>query len=89
MQEQFTRQAESALELAKNRTVLQTRLYWNRTYFNRAPERKRGTAGMVLEEFGVEEERLLALIEKLIAPPDTGTAVAERAPNTVRVHAKL
>ena len=35
---------------------------------------------MVLEEFGVEEERLLALIEKLIAPPDTGTAVAERAP---------
>ena len=41
---------------------------------------KKGTAGMVLEEFGVEEERLLALIEKLIAPPDTGTAVAERAP---------
>ena len=27
-----------------------------------------GTAGMVLKEFGVQEERLLSLIDRLIAP---------------------
>lgn len=36
-----------------------------------------GTAGMVLSEFGVEEERLLALIEKLIAPTGSVATVMQ------------
>ncbi len=81
MQEQFTRQAESALELAKKTAQSCKHGYIGTEHILIGLlKEKEGTAGMVLEEFGVEEERLLALIEKLIAPPDTGTAVAERAP---------
>lgn len=81
MQEQFTRQAESALELAKKNAQSCKHGYIGTEHILIGLlKEKEGTAGMVLEEFGVEEERLLALIEKLIAPPDTGTAVAERAP---------
>lgn len=36
-----------------------------------------GTAGMVLREFGVQEDKLLALIDRLIAPGGQDTAVAE------------
>ena len=79
MQEKFTRQASLALELAK-RTAQSCR----HTYIGtehiligllREPE---GTAGKVMEEFGVEEEPLMELVEKLIAPPETN--LMERTP---------
>ncbi|MDO4275291.1 MAG: ATP-dependent Clp protease ATP-binding subunit [Eubacteriales bacterium] len=79
MQEKFTRQAINALKLAE-----ETAQSCNHTYIGTEHiligllKEEEGTAGKVLEEFGVEAERLLALIEKLIAPPDT--LVAERQP---------
>ena len=47
-----------------------------------------GTAGMVLAEFGVNEERLLGLIERLIAP-EGGTAAAIRPGYTPRAERLL
>lgn len=70
MQETFTRQAEKALTLAKK-----TAQYCKHHYVGtehvllglvREPE---GTAGQVLAEFGVEEDKLLSLVDRLIAPP--------------------
>lgn len=72
MQEKFTSQALNALMLAK-----ETAQSCNHSYIGTEHiligllAETEGTAGKVLEEFGVEAERLLALVEKLIAPPET------------------
>lgn len=70
MQEKFTRQAWKALELAKKTAQSCGHTYIGTEHILigllREPE---GTAGKVMEEFGVEEESLMALVEKLIAPP--------------------
>ena len=80
MQKRFTRQAEEALNLAKK-----TAMSLNHSYIGtehilagllKEPE---GTAGRILAEFGVEEERLTELIRKLVAPPDTVT-IEKNAP---------
>ncbi len=49
---------------------------------------KEGTAGMVLAEYGVEEERLLSLIDRLITPTGT-TALAEEPGYTPRAEKVL
>ena len=41
---------------------------------------KEGTAGMVLAEFGVDEKRLLELIDRLIAPSEHTTVVSKPVP---------
>lgn len=79
MQKRYTKQAQNALALAKK-----TAGSCNHSYVGTEHilvgllKEQEGTAGKVLEEFGVEEERVLSLIEKLIAPPDT--MVVEREP---------
>ncbi|MDO4339501.1 MAG: ATP-dependent Clp protease ATP-binding subunit [Eubacteriales bacterium] len=79
MQERFTRQAEDALALAKKTAQSCKHNYIGTEHILVGLLReKEGTAGEVLREFGVDQERLLALIDKLIAPPDT--MIAERTP---------
>lgn len=79
MQEKFTRQAENALALAKKTAQSCRHTYIGTEHILigllKEPE---GTAGKVMEEFGIEEERLMALVQKLIAPPETN--LMERAP---------
>ena len=79
MQEKFTRQAETALELAKKAAQSLKHNYVGTEHILIGlMKEKEGTAGKILEEFGLEEERLEALIDQLIAPPDT--LLAERPP---------
>lgn len=71
MHDKFTRQAANALKLAK--TTAQS---CNHSYIGTEHilvgllDEKEGTAGRILEEFNVDEESLLQLIEKLIAPSE-------------------
>ena len=80
MQDRFTRQALQALKLAKA-----TAQSWKHSYIGTEHilagllKEKEGTAGRILEEFGVEDEALEQLINKLIAP-SSEILVAERTP---------
>ena len=79
MQDKFTRQAANALKLAK--TTAQS---CNHAYIGTEHiligllKEKEGAAGRILEEFNVEEDTLLQLIENLVAPSDV--LVAEKVP---------
>ena len=78
MQEKFTRQAKAALKLAES-----TARYWKHSYIGTEHilvgllDEQEGTAGKILEEFGVDREKLESLITKLIAP--SGVPVAEKS----------
>lgn len=79
MQEKFTRQAANALTLAKKTAQSCKHSYIGTEHILLGLlQEEEGTAGQVLREFAVDQKRLLSLIQKLIAPPDT--MVAERAP---------
>ena len=77
MQEKFTRQAKAALKLAES-----TARSWKHSYIGTEHilvgllDEQEGTAGKILEEFGVDREKLESLITKLIAP--SGVLVAEK-----------
>lgn len=79
MQKKFTRQAVNALKLAKS-----TAQSCKHTYIGTEHilvgllKEQEGTAGRILEEFGIEEGRLLELIGNLIAPAQV--LVMEGAP---------
>ena len=78
MQEKFTRQAKAALKLAES-----TARSWKHSYIGTEHilvgllDEQEGTAGKILEEFGVDREKLESLITKLIAP--SGVLVAEKS----------
>lgn len=78
MQEKFTRQARAALKLAES-----TARSWKHSYIGTEHilvgllDEQEGTAGKILEEFGVDREKLESLITKLIAP--SGVLVAEKS----------
>ena len=86
MQEKFTRQAKAALKLAES-----TARSWKHSYIGTEHilvgllDEQEGTAGKILEEFGVDREKLESLITKLIAP--SGVLVAEKSA-TVQEHRK-
>ena len=69
MQEKFTRQAKAALKLAESAARS-----WKHSYIGTEHilvgllDEQEGTAGKILEEFGVDREKLESLITKLIAP---------------------
>ena len=74
MQERLTRQAMQALALAEKAAQSCGHSYIGTEHILLGlMDEKEGTAGKVLEEFQVDEDRLLDLIKKLIAPPDTLT----------------
>ncbi|MCD8153244.1 MAG: ATP-dependent Clp protease ATP-binding subunit [Clostridiales bacterium] len=79
MQEKFTIQAQNAIALAKETARSCGHSYVGTEHLLlglvREPE---GTGGMLLRESGVESEKLLELIDKLITPP--GAVVTEEKP---------
>lgn len=84
MQDRFTKQAKKALQLAEKHAQLCKHNYIGTEHILVGLlKEKEGTAGMVLTEFGVEIEKLEALIEKLIAPPSSA-AVADAVGYTPR-----
>ena len=88
MQERYTKQAENVLALAKEAASSCGHSYIGTEHLLVGlVEEKEGTAGRVLEEFGIQADKAMALIDKLIAPPGN-TAVSQRpgfSPRTRRV----
>ena len=78
MDRKFTRQAEAALKLAKTTAKSCEHSYIGTehllTGLLKEPE---GTAGKILAEFGVDQEKLMELIGQLVAPPQGETALKE------------
>ena len=78
MDRKFTRQAEAALKLAKTTAKSCEHSYIGTehllTGLLKEPE---GTAGKILAEFGVDQEKLMDLIGQLVAPPQGETALKE------------
>lgn len=78
MERQFTRQAENALKLATTIAKSCGHGYIGTEHLLagllKEPE---GTAGKVLQEFNVEEEKLRELISNLVTPVQGNTAAAE------------
>ena len=78
MQAKFTRQAKAALQIAENASRS-----WKHSYIGTEHilvgllKEQEGTAGKILEEFGVDPEKLETLITQLIAP--SGVLVAEKS----------
>lgn len=89
MHKEFTDSAQTALVLAKQAAKECAQSYIGSEHLLLGLLRERtGTAHIVLEEGGVEEEQLLALIEQLIAP-EGGTALANPDGYTPRAMAVL
>ena len=78
MDRKFTRQAEAALKLAKTTAKSCEHSYIGTehllTGLLKEPE---GTAGKILAELGVDQEKLMELIGQLVAPPQGETALKE------------
>ena len=78
MDRKFTRQAEDALKLAKTTAKSCEHSYIGTehllTGLLKEPE---GTAGKILAEFGVDQEKLMELIGQLVAPPQGETALKD------------
>ena len=78
MQAKFTRQAKAALQIAESAARS-----WKHAYIGTEHilvgllKEQEGTAGKILEEFGVDPEKLETLITQLIAP--SGVLVAEKS----------
>lgn len=71
MQKKFTRQASAALKIAKNEAESCKHSYIGTEHILVGLlKEQEGTAGRLLEEFGVEPEKLQELIDSLIAPAD-------------------
>lgn len=69
MREQYTAQAKNALALAeKTARSCQHNYIGTEHILLGLLKEKEGTAGMVLADFGITEERVLSLIDRLIAP---------------------
>lgn len=88
MQERYTKQAENVLALAKEAASSCGHSYIGTEHLLVGlVEEKEGTAGRVLEEFGIQADKAMALIDKLIAPPGN-TSVSQKpgfSPRTRRV----
>lgn len=69
MQERYTKQAENVLALAKQAASSCGHSYIGTEHLLVGlVEEKEGTAGRVLEEFGIQADKTMALIDELIAP---------------------
>ena len=67
MQDRFTRQAKKALQLAKEYAdALRHNYIGTEHILMGLLKEKEGTAGMVLSEFGVEEDKLETLIRQTV-----------------------
>lgn len=91
MQERFTKQAKKVLQTAQKTAKSCGHAYIGTEHLLIGLLREtEGTASMVLADFNVEEEKLLSLIDKLIAPPsntlsDGPLTLTPRAEKIVKV----
>ena len=68
MQERYTKQAENVLVLAKQAASSCGHSYIGTEHLLVGlVEEKEGTAGRVLEEFGIQADKTLALIDELLS----------------------
>ena len=78
MDRKFSRQAEAALKLAKTTAKSCEHSYIGTEHLlTGLLKESEGTAGKILAEFGVDQEKLMELIGQLVAPPQGETALKE------------
>ena len=79
MKEKFTKQALNALSLAEKAARTYGHSYIGTEHMLLGLMReKEGTAGLILEEFAAEEDRLCKMIDKFVAPIDMGASKKEK-----------
>lgn len=79
MKEKFTKQALNALSLAEKAARTYGHSYVGTEHMLLGLMReKEGTAGLILEEFAAEEDRLCKMIDKFVAPIDMGASKKEK-----------
>lgn len=79
MKEKFTKQALNALSLAEKAARIYGHSYIGTEHMLLGLMReKEGTAGLILEEFAAEEDRLCKMIDKFVAPIDMGASKKEK-----------
>lgn len=79
MKEKFTNQALNALSLAEKAARTYGHSYIGTEHMLLGLMReKEGTAGLILEEFAAEEDRLCKMIDKFVAPIDMGASKKEK-----------
>lgn len=79
MKEKFTKQALNALSLAEKTARTYGHSYVGTEHMLLGLMReKEGTAGLILEEFAAEEDRLCKMIDKFVAPIDMGASKKEK-----------
>lgn len=79
MKEKFTKQALNALSLAEKAARTYGHSYIGTEHLLLGLMReKEGTAGLILEEFAAEEDRLCKMIDKFVAPIDMGASKKEK-----------
>ena len=79
MKEKFTKQALNALSLAEKAARTYGHSYIGTEHMLLGLMReKEGTAGLILEDFAAEEDRLCKMIDKFVAPIDMGASKKEK-----------
>ena len=85
MSTQYTNQAKTAVKYAENTARRYKHSYIGTEHLLAGLlHEEEGTAGMVLRDMGISEERLMEMIRKLIAPEESNVLTADRAGYTPR-----
>ena len=85
MSTQYTNQAKTAVKYAEKTARRYKHSYIGTEHLLAGLlHEEEGTAGMVLRDMGISEERLLEMIRKLIAPEESNVLTADRAGYTPR-----
>ena len=85
MSTQYTNQAKTAVKYAEKTARRYKHSYIGTEHLLAGLlHEEEGTAGMVLRDMGISEERLMEMIRKLIAPEESNVLTADRAGYTPR-----
>ena len=84
MSTQYTNQAKTAVKYAEKTARRYKHSYIGTEHLLAGLLHEEGTAGMVLRDMGISEERLMEMIRKLIAPEESNVLNADRAGYTPR-----
>ena len=85
MSTQYTNQAKTAVKYAEKTACRYKHSYIGTEHLLAGLlHEEEGTAGMVLRDMGISEERLMEMIRKLIAPEESNVLTADRAGYTPR-----
>ena len=85
MSTQYTNQAKTAVKYAEKTARRYKHSYIGTEHLLAGLlHEEEGTAGMVLRDMGISEERLMEMIQKLVAPEESNVLTADRAGYTPR-----